>query len=108
MAAAILAVATGPQALAAETGPPHGTPVVHADGSVVLANRTNPPIRCGFGLPSQAPQRRWQEEGAVPICHTMWEENGIRYTQIVLMTRLGAGNLPPAGQPADDAVLMVP
>lgn len=107
LVAGSIAVATGHQALAVETGPPHGATVVHANGSVVLANRTNPPIRCVFGLPSRSPERQWLEEGPLPICHTMWEKDGIRYTQIVLMTRLGDGSLPPAGPLADDAVLMV-
>lgn len=100
---------------AADTISSHGTILVSADGSVAVQNAlashsthgSNTPVRLAFGLPRQAPARRWLEDDSLPICHTVWEKDGIRYTQTVLVTRLGTGDWPASGFSATGAVLMV-
>jgi hypothetical protein len=106
-------------AVAAETNAPAPTDIilVQADGSVDGAAPVANPrpdgrgpgrrARYDFGLPRQSPTRRWLEEDNLPICHTRWEKDGIRYTQSVLLTRLQEGDPTPAGKAAPDAVLMV-
>ena len=73
----------------------------------LVASTDSQPLRFIFGLPPQPPVRRWLENEAVPICRTSWEQNHIRYTQTVLVTRLSEGDLLPGGVLATDAVLLV-
>jgi hypothetical protein len=69
---------------------------------------TSPVLRqFEFGLPTTPPKRRELEDGQLPIGRTQWEKNGIRYTQIVLLTRLEPGELMSGGELTDDAVLLV-
>jgi hypothetical protein len=107
----------------AEPGPTQSTnafspssPItVHADGSITRvvsggdASSAGRPrtIRYQFGLPAKPPVQRWLEQGSLPICHSRWEQDGIRYTQSVLLTRLADGALEPGGMPAADSVLLV-
>jgi hypothetical protein len=58
-------------------------------------------------MPAQAPERWWWEAPPTPLCHTQWEQNGIRYTQTVLVTRLGEGSPLRGGALAEDAVLLI-
>jgi hypothetical protein len=60
-------------------------------------------VRFDFGLPALPPAERLQDDGK-PILHTIWETGGVRYTQKVLVTQLGAAN--PAAY-TNDAVLLV-
>lgn len=61
-----------------------------------------------FGLPDGAPARRWIEDECLPILHTEWEQEGIRYTQTAFVTRLEPGSLGFPDMQADDpAVLLV-
>ncbi|MCX8156797.1 MAG: hypothetical protein N3J91_10185 [Verrucomicrobiae bacterium] len=60
-------------------------------------------LRLDFGLPPVPPRRRFQVED-LPILQTEWEHLGVRYTQRVLVTRLGEG--PPDGL-SEDAVLTI-
>jgi hypothetical protein len=90
---------------------------VHPDGSI-----TGPPpaglaapsaaaggesVRYDFGLPDAPPATQSLEGEALPICQSQWERGGIRYTQVVLVTRLGPGDLAPQLGGAADAVLLV-
>jgi len=111
-----LTIAAGLDGTAAEASSSKGLVVVHADGSVATqseivaagaAKRRLQMVRYDFGLPHHAPVRQWLEDDTLPICHTRWEQDGIRYTQTVLVTRLEAAELLPAGKTAADAVLMV-
>jgi hypothetical protein len=62
----------------------------------------------GFDLPRSDPTRRWLEGESLPILHTEWEHEGIRYTQTAFVTRLDAGGLGFPDMQADDtAVLMI-
>jgi hypothetical protein len=83
---------------------PAPTVVVHADGSLVVSTaaaseaRTAPAAAAccySFGQPSTPPTRRELEASKLPIARTQWEKDGIRYTQVVLLTRLGSGELLP-------------
>jgi len=105
-----------PAAAATAADPPAPAVVIHADGSVAVAAR---PVsqtgtergralhRFSFGLPRTPPKRRQLEENRLPIGRTEWETNGIRYTQIVLLTRLEPGELMSGGELPEDAVLLV-
>lgn len=100
---------------AAEATSTNITVLVSTDGSVVIGNAmasasahgANAPTRLAFGLPRQAPVRRWIEDDAPPICHTTWEKDGIRYTETVLVTRRTPGDWTTASLPAAEAVVMV-
>lgn len=115
IAAGFVAVVLRLNTFAAEDFPTNVAVVVHADGSVVAVSgivtqstkKKARRVRFDFGLPRKAPERRWLEDDTLPICHTLWEKDGIRYTQTVLVTRFGAGDLPASGEPAADSVLMV-
>jgi hypothetical protein len=61
------------------------------EGAAIPTNQQQ--VQFHFGLPQTPPQQRWLEEEKLPICHTRWESNGIRYTQTVLVTALGEGPL---------------
>ena len=107
---------TAPAAAATAADPSPPTVLIHADGSVVVSMATvteaeteRPAVlrQFSFGLPSTSPTRRGLEDEKLPIGRTQWEKDGIRYTQIVLLTRLGLGELMPGGKLADDSVLMV-
>src|SRR4029077_20147658 len=63
-------------------------------------------VRYNFGLPQKTPERRWMENDTLPISHSQWESNGIRYTQTVLLSRLEGGDLSLATA-APDSVLLV-
>lgn len=61
-----------------------------------------------FDLPKSPPTRRWIEEESLPIIHTEWEHEGIRYTQTAFVTRFEEGSLGFPDMQADDtAVLFV-
>ncbi|MCZ7639832.1 MAG: hypothetical protein M5U12_29560 [Verrucomicrobia bacterium] len=61
-----------------------------------------------FALPEGEPLKRWIEDECLPILHTQWERDGIRYTQTAFVTRLDPGGLGFPDMRADDtAVLMV-
>ena len=90
---------------------------IHPDGSVSIVThasasvpgRTPEPVSCRytFGLPQTAPTLRRLEDEKLPIARTQWETNGIRYTQVVLVTRLGSGEFVASETLTEDAVLMV-
>jgi len=89
--------------------------LVHPDGSIILPAsaiaREHPGANSAktvyeFGLPPQPPVKRWLEEDRLPICHTAWEHQGIRYTQTVLMTRMEPGELANTNL-SYDSVLMI-
>jgi hypothetical protein len=112
-----------PELTRAEPGPAKSTnaispssPItVHADGSISRVVRDDEAVSAGrprtiryqFGLPAKPPAQRWLEQDALPICHSRWEQDGIRYTQSVLLTRLAGGDLEPRGITAADSVLLV-
>ncbi|WCJ60740.1 hypothetical protein NXS98_06320 [Fontisphaera persica] len=60
-------------------------------------------VRFDFGLPPALPARRFLLDN-LPILQTEWEYRGVRYTQRVLVTRLGEG---PLDGMSEDAVLGV-
>jgi hypothetical protein len=64
-------------------------------------------VRYRFGLPERPPDQRWREEDKLPIYHARWECVGIRFTQIVLMSRIESGEVMPAGKIPADAVMLV-
>lgn len=89
---------------------------IHADGALTMTNESvasrfqGAParsIRFDFGLPRTAPERRWQEDAALPISHALWEKDGIRYTQIVLVTDLNDGDRSPAATGSNEVVVLV-
>lgn len=89
---------------------------VHADGSLTgvadalrfaESSETSATARYSFGLPAGPPQRRWLEAGDLPISHTQWETNGIRYLQTVLMTFLNDGDVKDTNSGRTDSVLLV-
>jgi hypothetical protein len=90
---------------------------VHADGSLTgvadaigcsAPGRTSTnTTRYSFGLPEGPPQRRWLEADHLPICHTQWETNGVRYLQTVMLTRLEEGDLSATQVGSVDSVLLV-
>lgn len=87
---------------------------VNLDGSILRltaeghsASSGSRTLRFQFGLPAKPPTKRWLEEDGLPICHSQWEQDGIRYTQSVLLTRLADGDLQPGGKTAPDNVLLV-
>ncbi len=85
----------------------NGTVIVPANA--VISSRAggkSPQLRCDFGLPANAPARRWLEE-ELPIFQTSWEKDGIRYTQKVLVTSLTKNASPPIDPAATDAVVLV-
>jgi len=105
-----------PAAAATVADPPAPKVLVHTDGSVVVSTTPVSPARTNgadvlrqfsFGLPGTPPTRRELEDGGLPIGRTQWEKDGIRYTQIVLLTRLESGELLSVGKLTDDAVLLV-
>ena len=99
--------------------PPHSTShgtgvdgsslVVRQDGSVLtrmpvlsrFAPRGDrqPEVRFDFGLPPIRPIRQWREDGEAPVCRTLWETNGIRYTAIVMITNAKLGEERSGGAP---------
>ncbi len=112
----LVALSLTAQATAAGADPRAGTVWVGADGAIRLSTAAptavgrEPPATArefSFGLPDTAPVRRELEGGGLPIARTQWERGGIRYTQIVLLTRLGPEGLLTSGGLADDSVLLV-
>ena len=95
---------------------------VNPDGSVFCVNdridqppgKDTPRRRWGghrlsysFGF-SAKPAKRWIEEESLPIVHTQWLREGIRYTETAFATRLEPGSLGFPEMHADDTtVLMV-
>jgi hypothetical protein len=103
---------------------PTNTIAIYPDGSLTLPAlpfgtgpgprppgnvRGEPPplLRWHFGLPRVWPERRWLEDESVPLFHTAWVSNGIRYTQKVLVTSLGATDLALAPAVAPETVVLV-
>jgi hypothetical protein len=115
MATALLTAGAGPDSGAADASVPDAAVLVGADGSVCWVTEAfgsrsgqgRQPVRYDFGLPDKKAQRRWLENETLPICHTICEKNGIRYTQNILLTRLGPGDLMTDRKLPVDAVLLV-
>lgn len=88
---------------------PHGG--ILLSSSALSSNLTtagkSPRIVCQFGLPAQAPDRRWLENDQLPIFQTAWETNGIRYTQKVLLTSLGTNDPSLASPTHPESVVLV-
>jgi len=113
----LIALGIAARAVAATAAdPPAPTVLIHADGSVVVHTAPVPQTKTeraevlrqfSFGLPSTPPKRRELEDKKLPIGRTQWEMNGIRYTQIVLLTRLEPGEPLSGGELTDEAVLLV-
>jgi hypothetical protein len=90
---------------------------IHPDGSVLGRTGTllsqaglaeaGQAVRFHFGLPQQAPERRWREDDTLPICHSRWEKNRIRYTQTVFLTCLEMDDPRLLGPAGSNAVLVV-
>jgi hypothetical protein len=82
--------------------------VIGDDGSVSgrfgLAASEAKAIALNFGLPPVSPVQRRHEQD---VFRTEWISNGIRYTQTVLITALGAGNANAATTAAKLPVLLV-
>ena len=94
---------------------------VNADGSVFCVNdridhppgKDTPRRRWGgrrltyrFGFPAK-PDKRWIEDDSLPIIHTQWEREGIRYTQTAFATRLDPGSLGFPDLHADDTTVLM-
>jgi hypothetical protein len=106
-------------ARAADTAPPampSALITVRSNGVVVYgeANRSGlasakPRIlwQHEFGLPSGPPEQQSYEKDSIPICNSRWCKDGIRYTQIVLVTRLGDGDPWSDGETLAGLVLLV-
>lgn len=60
-----------------------------------------------LGLPNKKPIKRELEEQCLPIIHTVWEDNGIRYTQTAFVTRLTPGDLGFPGMQSDDTAVLI-
>lgn len=60
-----------------------------------------------FGLPTTPPEQQGYEKDSIPICNSRWYKDGIRYTQIVLVTRLGEGDPWSDGEALAGLVLLV-
>jgi hypothetical protein len=85
---------------------------VSADGSISLrqqlaAGGEASNVRYNFGMPACTPVNREMEDKALPACRTVWEQNGIRYTQIVLVTQFDSEHLAPDGKSRVALVVMV-
>lgn len=101
----------------AEEGPPSRQTLVHADGAVTTSaahlsahspdGGAQPVMRFEFGLPTLPAVRRWLEEEVLPIYHTLWEKDGVRYTQTVLRGRLLAEPSTGPAKVLDEGLLMV-
>jgi hypothetical protein len=76
-------------------------------GTAVGREQPGVPRRFVFGLPDTSPTKRELEDRKWPVARTQWERKGVRYTQLVLLTRLSPGQLFPDGRAPDDAVLLV-
>ncbi|MCX8109510.1 MAG: hypothetical protein N3G20_11985, partial [Verrucomicrobiae bacterium] len=94
---------------------------VNADGSVFCVNdridhppgKDTPRRRWGghrltyrFDFPS-TPEARWIEEECLPIIHTRWERDGVKYTQTAFATRLDPGSLGFPDMQADDTTVLM-
>ena len=77
----------------AEAEPGKGRAVIHREFS--------------FGLPASSPTRRGFEGDKLPIVRTQWVQNGIRYTQTVLLTLLRPDEWLLDGALLEDFVLLV-
>lgn len=75
--------------------------------SSFAGSATNRSTRYSFGLPDKPLKRGWVEDDGVPVCQTVWEKDGIRYTQKVLVTRLGTNDLTTLRPTDPDAVVLV-
>ncbi|MBE7504549.1 MAG: hypothetical protein HS113_30505 [Verrucomicrobiales bacterium] len=95
---------------------------VNPDGSVFCVNdRIDQPrgrdtarrrwgaqrLEYDFALPKGEPVKRWIEDECLPILHTQWERDGIRYTQTAFVTRLDPGGLGFPDMRADDTAVLV-
>jgi len=91
--------------------------LVQSDGSVVVrtnalsarwpADGEEPGVLYSFGLPSKAPQQRWLEDNTTPIFQTQWNEEGIDYTQRILITSLATNYTAALNPGTDEAVVLV-
>jgi|GEM_PF-121987 len=94
---------------------------VNADGSVFCVNdRIDQPrgkdtdrrkwgghrLTYKFNFPSNPDSRRIEDE-CLPIIHTQWERNGIKYTQTAFATRLAPGSLGFPDMQADDTTVLM-
>ena len=95
---------------------------VNPDGSVFCVNdRIDQPrgrdtarrrwgaqrLEYDFALPEGEPVKRWTEDECLPILHTQWERDGIRYTQTAFVTRLDPGGLGFPDMRADETAVLV-
>jgi hypothetical protein len=65
------------------------------------------PVSFRFG-PARRPTFRTLEEQSLPVCHTIWESNGVRLTQTAFVTELrGAKADGPVPEPDATAVCLV-
>jgi hypothetical protein len=61
-----------------------------------------------FGLPEDPPIQRWREQDSRPVFHSLWDKDGIRYTQSILIARLHPDDpIPPNAKLPPDAVLLM-
>ena len=114
---AVVGLGTASLAWGGESALVIGPAQVQADGTVVvrdqaLATRLGGPgevreVRFDFGMPNQPAAQRWLEQSNLPICHTLWEKDGVRYTQTVLIGRLDGDGTMGAGQNVGEKVIMV-
>lgn len=59
-----------------------------------------------FDFPSD-PDGRWIEDECLPIIHTQWQRDGVKYTQTAFATRLDPGSLGFPDMQADDTTVLM-
>ena len=64
------------------------------------------PVWVAFG-PLPQPVERHLEEESIPICHTTWETNGLRFSETALVTELDGAKAGPPVPPADVSAVFV-
>jgi hypothetical protein len=64
-------------------------------------------VQYRFGMPTNSPVEREQEDDALPVLHTTWRHGGILYRQSVMVTRLGRDEQKPTADSPADMVLLV-
>lgn len=94
---------------------------VNADGSAFCVNdRVDQPpgkdsprrvwggnrLTYRFDFPAK-PDARWIEDECLPIIHTRWDRDGVRYTQTAFATRLDPGSLGFPDMQADDTTVLM-
>ena len=64
------------------------------------------PVWVGFG-PLPQPVERHIEEDSIPICHTTWEIDGLRFSQTALITELDGAKAGPPPPPGDASAVFL-